>query len=201
MLAPLPPGFAQTRTELHKVAEEVLKPARERVTGRFGLRALPGGFGTPPFGDVVQMHVDGTDLVIREGTDIRRAPIDGVDTAAASALASWFAFGAGVLEELRADTDAALSPTPPQIWPEHFDVAIELGDEASEKRATYGASPGDDEHPEPYLYVATWAPPPNDQLWNATAFGGAELSYAELIASADRRATAHEFYRARKEAL
>jgi hypothetical protein len=201
MLAPLPPGFAETRTELHKVAEEVLKPARERVTGRFGLRALPGGFGTPPFGDVVQMHVDGTDLVIRDGTDVRRAPIDGIDAPAAAALASWFAFAGGVLEELRADTDAALAPTPPQIWPEHFDVAIELGDEASGARATYGASPGDDDHHEPYLYVATWAPPPDGPLWNATVFGGAELSYAELIASADRRATAQDFYRSRKEAL
>jgi len=201
MLAPLPPGFAEARRELHRIAEEILKPARERVTGRFGLRALPGGFGTPPFGDVLQMHVDGTELVTREGTDVRREPIDGVDPEAAAALAAWFAFGAGILEELRADSDAALAPTPPQLWPEHFDIGMELGDEAAGTRATYGASPGDAEHPEPYLYVATWATPPDDPFWNATAFGGAELSYAELIASADRRATAHEFYRSRREAL
>jgi hypothetical protein len=72
MLAPLPPQFAETRTALHRVAEEVLKPAREGVTGRFGLRALPGGFGTPPFGDVVQLHVDGVELVTRDGDDVRR---------------------------------------------------------------------------------------------------------------------------------
>jgi len=201
MLAPLPPGFAETRVQLHRVAEEVLKPARERVTGRFGLRALPGGFGTPPFGDVMQLHVDGVDLVIRGGNDVRREPIDGVDPAAAAALAAWFAFGAGVLEELRADADAALAPTPPQLWPEHFDVAIELGDEAGGKRATYGASPGDDEHAEPYLYVATWAAPPEGPLWNATAFPGAELSYSELLAAEDRRAAAHDFYRERVAAL
>lgn len=201
MLAPLSPGFAQTRIELHRVAEEVLKPAREPVTGRFGLRALPGGFGTPPFGDVMQLHVDGTDLVMRDGSDVRCEPIDGVEPAAAAALAAWFAFGSGALEELRAETDAALAPTPPQLWPEHFDVAIELGDEASGKRATYGASPGDAEHPEPYLYVAPWGAPPDGPGWNATAFPGAELSYADLIATTDRRAAAHEFYRSRKEAL
>ena len=63
------------------------------------------------------------------------------------------------------------------------------------------ASPGDEHHPEPYLYVATWSVPPAGPLWNATAFGGAELGYPELIASADRRATAHDFFRSRLEAL
>ena len=130
MLSPLPAGFADTRTELHRVAEEVLGPAREKVTGRFGLRALPGGFGTPPFGEVMQMHVDGTDLVIRDGDSVRREPIDNVDAEAAAALAAWFAFAAGVLEELRAETGLEHQPTPPQLWPEHFDVAIELGLEA-----------------------------------------------------------------------
>lgn len=201
MLAPLPPDFAETRTRLHRVAEEVLKPAREQVTGRFGLRALPGGFGTPPFGDVIQLHVDGVELVTRDGASVRREPIDGVDRAAAAAVAEWFAFGAGVLEELLADADAALSPTPMQLWPEHFDLAIELGDESAGQRATYGASPGDEQHAEAYLYVATWTAPPAGALWNATAFSGAELPYAELIATPDRRAAAHEFFRLRLDAL
>ena len=201
VLAPLPPNFAETRAALHRVAEDVLKPARERVTGRFGLRAVPGGFGTPPFGDVLQMHVDGVELVTRDGDHVSREPIDGIDPAGAAALATWFAFGSGVLEELRADADAALAPTPPQLWPEHFDVAIELGSEAAGQRATYGASPGDEQHPEPYLYVSTWSVPPAGPLWNATAFGGAELGYADLLASTDRRATAHEFFRTRLAAL
>ena len=201
MLAPLPPRFAETRTALHRVAEEVLKPARERVSGRFGLRALPGGFGTPPFGDVLQLHVDGVELVTRDGDHVSREPIDGVDPAAAAALAAWFAFGAGVLEELLADADQALAPAPLQLWPEHFDLAIVLGDEGAGRRATYGASPGDEEHPEPYLYISTWAAAPVGPLWNATAFPGAELAYADLIASADRRTTAHDFFRTRLEEL
>ena len=201
MLGPLPPGFGQTRVALHRVAEDVLKPARERVTGRFGLRALPGGYGTPPVGDVTQVHVDGTELVTRADGDVRREPIEGVDPDAASALAAWFAFAAGVLEELLADADPSLSPTPVQLWPEHFDLSIELGDQEAGRRATYGASPGDEEHPEPYLYVATWNPSPEGPLWNATAFTGAELAYAELIAAGDRRSAAHDFYSARLDAL
>jgi hypothetical protein len=201
VLGPLPPGFGQTRVALHRLAEDVLKPARERVTGRFGLRVLPGGFGTPPFGDVTQLHVDGTELVTRADGDVRREPIDGVDPEAASALAAWFAFAAGVLEELLADADSSLSPTSVQLWPEHFDIAIELGDEDAGWRATYGASPGDEQHPEPYLYVATWNPLVAGPLWNATAFAGAELAYAELIAAGDRRAAAHDFFGARLDAL
>jgi hypothetical protein len=201
MLSPLPPGFGTTRVELHRIAEDVLKPAREEVTGRFGLRALPGGFGTAPFGDVMQLHVDGTELVSRDGETVRREPIENIDAEAAAALATWFAFGAGVLEELRAETAVEQHGTPPQLWPEHFDVAIELGAEAAGSRAAYGASPGDDVHPEPYLYVAPWSARPEGELWNATAFPGAELAYADLLASDDRRAAALEFFRTRRDAL
>jgi len=201
MLSELPAGFAATRSELHSVAEQVLKPARERVTGRFGLRALPGGFGTAPFGDVMQIHVEGTDLVSRDGTSVRREPIDNIGADSAAALADWFAFGAGVLEELRAETPAEEHPSPPQLWPEHFDVAIELGAEAGGFRAGYGASPGDELHPEPYLYVVPWSAAVGGELWTATAFKGAELSYAELLASDDRRETALDFFRTRRDQL
>jgi hypothetical protein len=139
MLSVLPSGFAATRTQLHRMAENVLKPVRERVTGRIGLRALPGGFGTAPFGDVMQVHVDGTELISRDGTSIRRERIRDIDADSAAALASWFAFGTGVLEELRAETALEHDPPPPQLWPEHFDVAIELGTEAGGSRAAYGA--------------------------------------------------------------
>src|SRR5215207_4816389 len=202
MLTPLPPGFADTRATLHRLAETRLKPERERVTGRFGLRALPGGFGTAPFGEGLQVHVDGTELVYRDGASVRREPIDGVDADAAAALATWFAFAAGVLEELRAETPRDEEPTPPQLWPEHFDVAVELGAEAEGRRAGYGASPGDERHREPYLYVAPWsARPAPSALWNATGFPGAELSYAELLPAGDRRVAALEFFRTRRDAL
>ncbi|MEA2194549.1 MAG: hypothetical protein QOG42_983 [Solirubrobacteraceae bacterium] len=201
MLSALPSGFVATRGAMHRVAEEVLKPARERVTGRFGLRALPGGFGTAPFGDVMQVHVVGTELVTRDGTTVTREPIDGVDAGAAAALASWFAFGAGVLEELRAEAGLEHDPTPPQLWPEHFDVAIELGSEARGVRAGYGASPGDELHAEPYLYVVPWSAPVHGELWSAAAFTGGELSYDELLSSGDRRQAALDFFRTRRDDL
>lgn len=47
-----------------------------------------------------------------------------------------------------------------QWWPEHLDVACSID------RVTFGASPGDDEHPEPYLYVAPWGPPPAGPFWD-----------------------------------
>ena len=132
---------------------------------------------------------------------ITREPIDNIDADAAGALASWFAFGAGVLEELRAETALEHDPTPPQLWPEHFDVAIELGADAKGVRAGYGASPGDELHAAPYLYVVPWSAPVRGELWNATAFTGAELSYAELLASDDRRLAALDFFRARRDEL
>jgi hypothetical protein len=78
-----------------------------------------------------------------------------------------------------------------QLWPEHFDIATTI------RGATAGASPGDDEHPEPYLYVLPREGTPPGDTWNATAFFGAELSYAALLEAADQRAAALEFFRAR----
>lgn len=44
-------SFIGTRLMLHQVASHILARARHRATGRFGLRATPGGFGTPGFGE------------------------------------------------------------------------------------------------------------------------------------------------------
>ena len=61
----------------------------------------------------------------------------------------------------------------PILWPEHFDIAIELGE------ATYGVSPGDDAHTEPYAYVSSDAARRPFQtgprtFWNAEGSTGAE---------------------------
>ena len=50
-LPPLPPGFPQTREGMHRLAEDVIKVAREHATGEFSLVQTPGGFGTPVFGE------------------------------------------------------------------------------------------------------------------------------------------------------
>ena len=88
-----------------------------------------------------------------------------------------------------------------RLWPEHFDVAVEIGAEAADGRAAVGGSPGDDLHAEPYIYVAPWTARPAGELWNAAGFAGAELTYSELLATGDQRATALEFIRTRLRAL
>jgi hypothetical protein len=86
-----------------------------------------------------------------------------------------------------------------QLWPEHFDIAFELGSNAA--RANFGASPGDDEHDEPYLYVGPWTAEVSGELWNATSFTGAELRYSELLRTEDQRRAALDFMRERYRAL
>ena len=49
--------------------------------------------------------------------------------------------------------------------------------------------------------MGPWSAPPPSELWNATGFAGAELTYAELLAATDQRAAALEFFTTRREAL
>ena len=168
------------RTELHRIAEEVVSPARVAATGNeIALETRPGGWGTPPFPGGGEVRVEGAELVtVAADGGETRAPID-VDPQAAQAIADFFALVWDVLGELG-------SPAPTHLWPEHFDVATEIG------RATYGGSPGDETHDEPYLYVSVWDEVGEDPLWNATAFRGAELP-----APVDRKAALTFFARCR----
>jgi hypothetical protein len=198
--------FAATREALHRVAEHVVSPARVAATGHeIALTVTPGGFGTPPFPDGGGVRVDGTELVVRDaaGTERRAplrslaaaaalagvtaddAPLD-VDAAAAARLAEFYAFAQRVLEILHAE---AREPSPIHLWPEHFDLAFDAGE------VNYGASPGDADHDEPYLYVGPWTAPAPGPLWNATGFPGAELTWpvGEDVALA--------FFRERRDAL
>jgi hypothetical protein len=225
-LGPAPATLAETRESLHAVGEQVVSKAREHANGKIALRYTRGGFGTPFFGDDVQVRVAGTELIVQEGVDERRGPITtlrvagelvgahllpadlelddaplAVDAGAARFLGDWYGFAHSVLEELRAEADAALEPSRVQLWPEHFDASVDLGAEAGGSRAGYGASPGDGEHAEPYLYVTPWSPPVDGELWNATAFRGADLPLAELLEAGDQRTAALDFLRARLEAL
>lgn len=220
-LSPLPGSFVATQTALHTVAEHVLAPARQRANGKIGLRFTRDGFGTPFFGHDRQVRVERGDLVVEREEGLQRAAITtlgdaarfvglsageasdaaasttafdaeqvlAVDPQAAQALGDWYGFCASVLEQLRAEaTDASLV----QLWPEHFDLAVDLGAESSDQRANYGGSPGDDDHVEPYLYVGPWKAR-QGEFWNE-AFG-ASLSYGQLLASVDQRQTALSFLR------
>ena len=208
-LGPLPDGFDATRIAMHRVAENVLKPKRELETGNeIALRFTPGGFGTPPWergvasGRSGQARVEGLDLVLLDGGETTREQLDDpdLDGAAAAALADWFAFGTVALAALL-ESRPGLDPEPIRLWPEHFDVATELGDEAAGTRANYGASPGDEAHPEPYLYVGPWDQSVSGPLWDASSFTGAELAYADLVAADDQLAAAASFFSERLDAL
>ena len=117
-----------------------------------------------------------------------------VDPAAAAALGDWIGFATSVLEEARR-TPGAKDASRVQLWPEHFDPAFEMGSLDEGRRASYGASPGDAAHPEPYLYVAAWGEIDRSKgFWNDETFNGASLSYQELLAADDQRAAALAFF-------
>ncbi len=79
------------------------------------------------------------------------------------------------LEQLRA---SAIDPSRVQLWPGHFDPAIEAGSE--DNRASYGASPGDEAIPEPYLYIGLWYPDKANIDQSATEVDGASFAGALL---------------------
>lgn len=222
----LPDGFAATVASLHRVAERIVATAR-KPDNEIALEATPGGFGTPFFehgGIRHQVRVEGAELVHAEGEGERRAPLESlgvaakavaellpddelddeplaVDPASARALGEWYGFGAAILTQLLATATTADAATPVRLWPEHFDIAIELGPDEEGARANYGASPGDADHPEPYLYVGPWTAEVEGELWRASGFKGAEMAYSELLAARDPGTTALDFFQTRKDAL
>jgi hypothetical protein len=116
-------------------------------------------------------------------------------------LSDWFGFATLVLEELRQQAGELDNPSRVQVWSEHFDPATEIGAEEGAHRAGFGGSPGDERHPEPYLYVSPWDPPRAHPFWNNTHFKGASLSYQELLAASDQREAALDFFRRGMEVL
>jgi hypothetical protein len=134
---------------------------------------LDVGHDTPPLGDVAVPLV--------------------VDPEAAAALGSWYVLTAGALDAVVAGVGPDATPTMVQLWPEHFDAALDLA-AAPDRRVNLGGSPGDGFHDEPYLYVGPWtADRPGDQrFWNAPF--GAVLGYATLAAEPDPRTAAVAFF-------
>jgi hypothetical protein len=115
-----------------------------------------------------------------------------VGAQAADDLGRWYAFVTEVLEAER--HDAPDDATTVRIWPEHFDAAIDLGSEADAQRATFGGSPADVHHRQPYLYASPWSGR-IDPFFGDPAFRGASLSHAELVAADDPHSAALAFLR------
>jgi hypothetical protein len=201
-LEPAPASLGATRSALHLVAEKVVSPARVAGTGNeISLRYTRGGFGTPFYGDDEQVRVEGAELVVEKDGQEHREILPTIDRDAARFLGDWFGFGTLVIAEIRARAGEGMDASSLNLWPEHFDVAAELGSEERGQRAGYGASPGDEEHTEPYIYVTPWQPPPGGELWNATAFSGAEMTYAELLDAENQVEAAVGFFEARLREL
>lgn len=203
MPSPADPTLATTRRSLHALAAQVIAPLRVQATGNeIALRPRPGGFGTPDLPEGGWVGTDGTDLVRVDADGARgttritslleAADFVGLDDAASALTDAPLEVHAGaaeILSEVWASGDEALrafvESAEPILWPEHFDIAVEHDE------ATYGVSPGDDDHPEPYAYISLWSPPADLQtgpstFWNAVGFTGAERPWTndvdELVA-------------------
>jgi hypothetical protein len=222
--------YVVTRRSLHAVAEHVLCAARYAAVGRIGLRAAPGGFATPYFGDHRRVLVVGTrigdehhdECDHEDLTTLRAAaafvdvepgaptavfspstPCDldaplRIDHRDAATIAEWFAFGDAALRVWRT-TNLELEPSRVQLWPEHFDLACDLGDPQRSTRANYGFSPGDDTIAEPYVYIGPWDPEARvDDFWDQP--WGASLRRSQVEAGVRSRRTpetiVQEFFRA-----
>jgi len=219
----LPSTLARTRDALHRVAEHVVSPARYAATGRIGLRPAPGGFATPPFGDDDRVvAVDGAELTVRAAGTERRTPLTtlraaaefvgiepgapahvytpatrldldeplDVDPAAALVLAAWYQLGQTALRSFAAQIPED-APGEAQLWPEHFDLGLAAAG------VNYGVSPGDEQFPDPYLYVGphTGRPEGDDEFWNAPF--GAVLTIHDVPSVDDAVA----FFRAGRDRL
>jgi len=115
-----------------------------------------------------------------------------IDHDAALALGDWYALAGALLADLRDDHEY-LPSTESQIWPEHFDLACELGDVGAGTRANYGASPGDALIPEPYLYVGPWDAGRHTGLLARYPFGGA-LTYSEMRTAGEAGMAGRQFF-------
>ena len=82
-----------------------------------------------------------------------------IDPRASALIAGFYALVQAALIVFTAEL-APEGPSEIQLWPEHFDVATTIS------RVTYGGSPGDGDHDEPYLYVGPFEPPPRGGFWN-----------------------------------
>ena len=226
-VGPLPDDFQFARDQLHQIAFYALAPARYALEGRMGLRATPGGFGTPEHEGRVS-RVEGNLLVHEQGGNIATQPITTIRAAAeffgtvyhvdwftefkdplpamdpdrplkvgevpGSALGDWFHFGFEILEELRGHGSEGDEVSEVQLWPEHFDAATEMGSAAQQHRASYGASPGDRGHLEPYLYVAAWSEiDRSNPYWNDRHFNGSSLPFTALLEAEDQTRAALDF--------
>ncbi len=187
----------EERDLLQAVAVHVLARRRFEVTGRFGLRPTPGGFGTPPFGSDA-LRVSGGSFVVESGTTVRHfdlatSTLRDLATAAGVDLEGEFSCGSdtpplpdadrplaidgALVEELgawwwlgAAAIDRVVAGLPGPTVSQLWPEHFDVGASAAlSGGVNLGASPGDGFRAEPYLYVGPWTNerPGDPAYWNA----------------------------------
>jgi len=197
-LRPTPGGFGTPvfgdpdHEEVLRVAGGVL--VRERRTAD-GMQTTVHPIDGASLADLAAFADADLDGALSVGTDTPAPGATGaplaVDPSAAAVLGGWLDLGARAIDHVLAALGAAATPTVAQIWPEHFDLGIDL--DAGEIRTNLGASVGDGYSAEPYVYVGprTADRPGDPTFWNAPF--GALLAYGAIAGSADPLATMTEF--------
>lgn len=102
-----------------------------------------------------------------------------LDAEGAGDVAEWFRIVAAAVDRVVAAVPSTSDASLARLWPEHFDVAIDVVAKP-DVRVNLGGSPGDAFSGEPYLYVGPWtADRPGDaDFWNAPF--GAALTRSQL---------------------
>jgi len=109
-----------TRDALQRVATHVLARSRYAAAGRFGLRSTPGGFGTPAFGDAVEiLRVSGDGLVREREGRASTMPMNGATLADLAAFA-----GADLTTAFDAGKDA------PPVGDRHAPLTVDAAEAA-----------------------------------------------------------------------
>jgi hypothetical protein len=202
------PDLVTTRLGWQAVAEHVLAAALHQANGHIGLRATPGGFGTPWFEPAAgsprrRLRVDGLDLVIEDGRDLHRTALTTVGGAAeavgivAGAPADVYTPATPLEPDRPLDLDGAAAQRLASFYAVVNQALVDLGRPEDPEaqlwpehfdlarglgHVNYGGSPGDATHTEPYLYVGPWDPPaPDGGYWNEP-FGASLPAPATLTA-------------------
>lgn len=214
-LPPLPSNWISQLEDAHRLAFGVISEARRLNNGKFGLRWVKDGFGTPFYGDNIQVRVTEGVITLQDST-VQVAPVTTLQAAGDflgltptgtqregdspelgdlnrelnfskecnDFLGSWFGLATSAMEEINL---RGSDPAPIQIWPGHFDAATEVNN--GNNRCTFGASPGDHNHSEPYLYISPHVEiDKSNPFWNAESYSGAFLSLNDFPQENQRQA-------------
>ena len=220
-LAPIPAAYARTLADLHRLAVYAVSPAQRLVNGEIILESSHGGFSTFEYDGRVARVVDDRlvpstarahpittlraaaealgiepDVGQQEQFDVPpHGDLDEPLRSTSRRQRSWPTGSSSrrhALEHLRAHAEPGDDATIVRHLARALRRRVDMGDADAGRRATYGGSPGDHHHAEPYLYASPWAGR-IDPFFDDATFEGVSLTYAELLAAADPDDAAREF--------